>query len=1002
MQKLNTFLKQYECGKEEKGTHVGMPFGGIKSTWKWIIPEEDMEELYKIYVNTIGKINKFEFFDLTILEAHLPKAGPIIVDLDIQYEKMQNTSFNKERITRIVFNITEILNKYIHPKSDFSCIVTRRESVYEYKKKNGESVYKDGIHIYYPFLTTPYAFQYALRNIYLESHIKSDLEGIEGNINTYEKVYDKSVIEKNNWFLYYSSKPEITPYKICNVFSKTINITKMSSLEKVKLMSIRREQGSVKFIQKYEDEVIKIVNPKVTKKEKKNEEVGEDGEKDFDNLTEEKVKDLLALLSQERCDIFGEWIEVGWALYNTQHVRGNEEINFLELFREWSKTSVNYESGCCERYWNSMKYQKNGLTVASIYYWAKKDSPERYKNLKLENTFNESIGELMNQQIVIDKIHKNERGGNLITLDTCYCPFVKCEHEEKLTYIEMDNKGYVLRCLHVECFGKMLPANKSIQITKHQHNILNLHFGDVYNIKNYSDTTKKDKCVLSEIDFTTRITDDEKLDRLMLRSISGRPCFIAEVLHHLYKNTFNCTKEGVWYEFKGHYWVVSTKLRRILNTELFDRYESFLQFAKKHETLSNFTEKIGNLILNLATTSYKNNIMTEAAEIFYLENPEFFDKLDKDKYLLCFENGVYELKNYLFRSGKPEDYITTCIGYDYIEEPNPNDMIRTWNFINTIQTREEVRDYLLKSLSLCLSGVTVERLFFLNGGGSNGKSKLVKLIEETLGNYYAKIPLAIIIGKRNGGENASPMIASLKNKRCVVLSEPSHTDKLNIGIIKELTGGESISCRKLFSDPFEYVPQYKIFMLCNYLPEVGELDDGTWRRLRSVPFISKFVDNPNPKNELEFKSDPNLDEVLKELRQCFIRILLDYWKLFQQDGRLKDVELITTSTNQYKNENNEYQQFIELFIEKSEEDGISTSNLMQVFSNWFCSTYKKKTPELKFAKKYFVDNLFNAEPKSVRIKSAIDGKTKVIHGWKGFKLIDKMCNNMIEENESED
>ena len=51
---------------------------------------------------------------------------------------------------------------------------------------------------------------------------------------------------------------------------------------------------------------------------------------------------------------------------------------------------------------------------------------------------------------------------------------------------------------------------------------------------------------------------------------------------------------------------------------------------------------------NFGETGQKNNIMTELAEIFYINNNKdknFVEKLDKNNYLIGFNNGVYDLNN---------------------------------------------------------------------------------------------------------------------------------------------------------------------------------------------------------------------------------------------------------------------------------------------------------------------------------------------------------------------
>ena len=69
-------------------------------------------------------------------------------------------------------------------------------------------------------------------------------------------------------------------------------------------------------------------------------------------------------------------------------------------------------------------------------------------------------------------------------------------------------------------------------------------------------------------------------------------------------------------------------------------------------------------IIKLKNTSSKNNIMKEAAAIFY--DTYFIKNMDANKWLMCFNNGVIDFKQKEFRNGYPQDYITKSTRIDYI------------------------------------------------------------------------------------------------------------------------------------------------------------------------------------------------------------------------------------------------------------------------------------------------------------------------------------------------
>ena len=60
--------------------------------------------------------------------------------------------------------------------------------------------------------------------------------------------------------------------------------------------------------------------------------------------------------------------------------------------------------------------------------------------------------------------------------------------------------------------------------------------------------------------------------------------------------------------------------------------------------------------MKLLQGNYVNGLMKNVRDLFYKK--EIMEKFDTDTSLLGFENGIYDLKNNIFREGRPEDYIT--------------------------------------------------------------------------------------------------------------------------------------------------------------------------------------------------------------------------------------------------------------------------------------------------------------------------------------------------------
>jgi P4 family phage/plasmid primase-like protien len=345
------------------------------------------------------------------------------------------------------------------------------------------------------------------------------------------------------------------------------------------------------------------------------------------------------------------------------------------------------------------------------------------------------------------------------------------------------------------------------------------------------------------------------------------------------------------------------------------------------------TQKI---VEKLKDISFKDKIMKECEVLFF--DPEFENKLDENYDLIGYSNGVYDLANEEFRDGKPDDYIFKCTNVDYyqfnMKNPFSSKMLK---FFEEILPNEDVRKYLLLSLSTCVSGYNKEeKLIIASGSGSNGKSLLFSLVQLALGDYYISCPITIITRKRNSSNQASPELLRIKGARCGCFQETDNNDELNVGIMKEITGNDSFMVRGLYSEPVEVKPQIKFFLACNETPQIKKIDGGTLRRLVNILFGSKFVDSPKKSNE--FLIDNMLKQKIQEWGSIFSSYLIYlYVTEYKKLSTLKVPEDVKMSTNMYIMENDHFTEFFinKLEFTENKKDTISIKTMYEEFKLWF-------------------------------------------------------------------
>ena len=440
--------------------------------------------------------------------------------------------------------------------------------------------------------------------------------------------------------------------------------------------------------------------------------------------------------------------------------------------------------------------------------------------------------------------------------------------------------------------------------------------------------------------------------------ISQKEWDIAKVLYEMYKDKYVCIsydKKGVWYRFKSHRWEPDKglSLRLKISTDMYNLYnkkqddtvnecQHYDQDDERREFLKKKTQKICELMVKLKSTQSKNNIMREAMEQFY--DDDFIKMMDTNKYLLCFNNGVFDFKNKVFREGYPQDYITlsTNISYQpYCENDSELNkiIIEVKDFIHKLFPIPEHNRYMWEHLASCLIGINKEQTFNIyHGSGSNGKSALTDLMKHTLGDYYASIPIALVTDKRVGIGGTSSELIQLKGKRYAVMQEPQKNMRLNEGVMKELSGGDMIQARALFCESETFQMQAKIIVCTNILFEIISNDDGTWRRIRKNDFVSKFI-NEDDKTEYDtpyvFYKDKTLEDKYKFYAPAFASILVKI--ACETDGSVKDCDVVLEASMKYRKGQDHISAFVNEMILKTgdQNDKIKKTGVIQEFRIWF-------------------------------------------------------------------
>ena len=472
----------------------------------------------------------------------------------------------------------------------------------------------------------------------------------------------------------------------------------------------------------------------------------------------------------------------------------------------------------------------------------------------------------------------------------------------------------------------------------------------------------------------------------------------AMVLYHLFKDKYVCSSitNKKWYVFNKHRWEKDEgqRLRMAISKDLFELYSAkqsqylsesqhYEPSDENHEKFQRKIKKIAEICIKLKKTNDKNNIMREAMEIFF--DQDFTKNIDSNPYLLCFTNGVFDFKSKQFRDGYPQDYITKTTGIPYMtynSDKSGEIGNEIMTFMEQLFPKTELCRYMWDHLASVLIGIKKEHAFNIyRGSGSNGKSILTDLMSQCLGDYKGTVPITLVTDKRSSIGGATPEVMQLKGVRYAVMQEPSKDAIINEGIMKELTGGDPLLGRALYCDSEIFIPQFSLVVCTNALFEIKSNDDGTWRRMKLVDFLAKFIsegETHTDDTKYVFTKDKSLKEKLPKWAPVFISMLIK--RACETDGEVKDCQEVVAASCKYRQSQDAISGYImEKIIKMDNAYGVNQTSLNNSFKEWFQMNYgNRKAPKLSELIDGMIKKFGNKNPKTnkwynIKIKEECDG-----------------------------
>ena len=170
------------------------------------------------------------------------------------------------------------------------------------------------------------------------------------------------------------------------------------------------------------------------------------------------------------------------------------------------------------------------------------------------------------------------------------------------------------------------------------------------------------------------------------------------------------------------------------------------------------------------------------------------------------------------------------------------------------------------------------------------------------------------------------------------MQEPDEAVALNTGQMKLMSSGEKMFARDLFKSGGEFEVLAKFHLACNDKPKINTTDNGTWRRLVVINFISKFVQHPKEANEFPLDESIQFSVNTTEWATCFLGYLVHTLKEATNIRKLEAPQAVLEYTSEYRNENDAIAKFISEMISVIQEGDdvvhVDKQTLRKAFKTW--------------------------------------------------------------------
>lgn len=330
-------------------------------------------------------------------------------------------------------------------------------------------------------------------------------------------------------------------------------------------------------------------------------------------------------------------------------------------------------------------------------------------------------------------------------------------------------------------------------------------------------------------------------------------------------------------------------------------------------------------------------------------------ELDANPLLLGLPNGVLDLATGEHREHRQTDRITKVAGCDF----NPDATAPTWTqFVCEVFNDDaQLIDYVQRLIGYMLAGKRGEHLLpIFCGGGGNGKSTLLGALQSMFRDYAGTATPGLLI--QHYGNDHPTGLADLQGRRFVVASETGEAGKLAEEQVKSLTGGDTITARRMRQDFYQFQPTHQLVLQTNHKPRVTGTDEGIWRRIRLIPFVRQFTGEDR---------DTSLPDKLRSELPGILTWAWHGWQRYQVEGLDAMPMAVRAATDEYRESSDVVGQFLADCCETDKLLSAKAGELYKRYTAWCDEAGERARSQKEFGTGLTERGFSNARSSGVRL-----------------------------------